>query len=271
MTLSDGRDQPLLYHAPDEQPLWDDVVIAAIFPQDYTTAALHEQLTTVLPGTVLTTLSLDVLAEQNWIDRWNKSLSPKQIGDKIWLCPSHHPVPAEAITPIKLDPGLAFGSGEHPTTLLCLSWLDRHLHTHAECLDYGCGSGILAIAALKLGASVCYAVDNATQAIKASLNNAQANAINPKQMPICLPEELPSISVDIIMANIVSGVLIDLAETFKSLLRPSGKILLSGILTHQEEEVIKAYAWHGFDVEASQQIGEWALLVMAQQKPMGKS
>ena len=181
---------------------------------------------------------------------------PLRIRDDLWIVPSWHQAPNPAALNIVLDPGLAFGTGSHPTTHLCLAWLADHLLPGESVLDYGCGSGILGIAAKRLGAAKVIGTDIDPQAIEASRYNASNNA---SEVSFFLPEDLPAIVVDIVVANILASPLKLLAPALASYCRPGGRIVLSGILSEQAEEVRAAYAaW--FDMHAALPMENWVLL-----------
>jgi ribosomal protein L11 methyltransferase len=181
---------------------------------------------------------------------------PMQFGQRLWVCPSWRDVPDPNAVNVMLDPGLAFGTGTHPTTALCLRWLDGQDVEGKQVVDFGCGSGILAIAALTLGAKNVVAIDIDPQALDATQDNAQRNQV--EQGVTCyLPADAPNLTVDIVMANILSGPLLQLRETITAYCRPGGKLVLSGILAEQIDSIEQAYA-QDFDLAPSAIDGEWA-------------
>ncbi len=194
------------------------------------------------------------LAEQNWESTWMADFHPMQFGKRLWVIPSHH---ANRLEPfqVRLDPGLAFGTGKHPTTALCLQWLDEHINGGELLIDFGCGSGILGIAALKLGAKKVYAIDHDPQALQATRLNAEKNHLT--QIITMQPENLSSIKADIVIANILANPLIELSDYLGSLLTLGGKIILSGVLVSQVEKVIAAYT-NKIDIIAVTHLEEWA-------------
>ena len=184
---------------------------------------------------------------------------PQQFGNRLWIYPSWITPSKNSVTNMILDPGLAFGTGSHPTTSLCLNWLDNNLIPSQHIIDYGCGSGILAIAAALLGASKVYAVDNDPQAITATLSNMEKNKISNQSIQTFCPEALPQVKVDLLIANILANPLIQLSEIFLTLIKPSGKIVLSGILEEQVEKVFYHYK-SNFEFEKPQLNDGWALI-----------
>jgi ribosomal protein L11 methyltransferase len=181
---------------------------------------------------------------------------PIQFGARLWVCPSWKAVPDPTAVNLMLDPGLAFGTGSHPTTALCLQWIAQQDWQHKTVIDYGCGSGILAIAAILMGAEQVLGVDNDTQALTATIDNAQRNGIAAAAIPVFLPADTPNQAVDVMLANILAGPLIDMAQRLAELTKPAGSIALSGILQHQADAVIEAYQpW--FDMHTVVAKDEW--------------
>ena len=183
---------------------------------------------------------------------------PLQFGRRLWICPKWHTPPQPDDVNIMLDPGLAFGTGTHPTTALCLEWLDSKDLNGKTMIDYGCGSGILAIAAAKLGAHQVYAVDHDPQALNATTNNAIANLVDDR-ISISAPVALPDLTVDVLLANILAGPLLDLAPRFAQLVRKGGSLVLSGILNEQTSILMEKYhTW--FNMEPATTREEWVRL-----------
>lgn len=175
------------------------------------------------------------------------SFQPMRFGNRLWICPSWQSPPEPEAVNLFIDPGLAFGSGTHHTTAMCLTWLDSADVAGKTLIDYGCGSGVLALAAALLDAKVVHAVDNDPQAILATRDNAQRNSIAAERIPTYLPAELPDMQADILLANILAAPLQSLAATFAQLLKPGGQLVLSGLLTTQIDDVIAAYqSWVDF-------------------------
>lgn len=246
VTLEAENQDAVLEPLPDETPLWKKTQITALFDETVYIPGLKIFLRSVIPKEIHFVTCVTEVAEQDWQKLCEDSFPPLCFKDKLWICPTWSDVPQDAKPLVLLDPGLAFGTGTHPTTALCLEWLAEHpVQPYEVLLDYGCGSGILAIAAIKLGFKKVWAVDYDPQALMATQNNATLNHVTfnseDAEMQICLPEQMPQKPVDIIIANIVANPLIELAPGLMSLLRPGGKIILSGILDHQVKSIEEAY------------------------------
>ena len=188
---------------------------------------------------------MEEIAEQDWVRATQAQFDPIRISDRLWITPTWHEAPNPDAINLQLDPGLAFGTGSHPTTRLCLQWLDRELQAGESVLDYGCGSGILAIAALKLGAGRALGVDIDPQAVQSSRDNAAQNAV---QADFYLPGELPDVETDVVVANILANPLRMLGALLTRHVRVGGRIVLSGILQEQAEEIRTLYQqWFEMD------------------------
>lgn len=258
VTLQDNADQPILEPALGETPLWDQVRITGLYEADIDTSATTQKASSCY-GCDLPKHSWELLEDKDWEREWMTNFHPICCGERLWICPSWLTPPEPEKTNIMLDPGLAFGTGTHPTTFLCMQWLDAQPLTKLQLIDYGCGSGILGIAALKLGAKRVWGVDIDPQALFATRNNATRNQLSENAMPVYLPCDFPEVSVDIVLANILAGPLAELAPKLSGLTRMGGKICLSGILTLQAHEVMDAYkAW--FDFDPITQKDEWVRL-----------
>ena len=259
----DAEDQAVFQKEPGSTPLWDLVDLVCLFEQDSNLDGLLFLLQHHRAIEDKQTLSLEILEDQAWERSWMSDFKAMQFGERLWVCPSwQEPPDANAIN-IMLDPGLAFGSGSHATTSLCLQWLERNVSRDSTVIDYGCGSGILAIAAALLGAPRVVAVDNDPQAITATLENARRNRIPEGVIECYLPQDLPgeleSQRVDILVANILAEPLTELAGRFSSLVRARGQIVLSGILAEQTDALLTHYArW--FEMDAAVLSEEWARL-----------
>ena len=240
VTFADAEDEPLYEPALNTMPLWQQTRIIGLFESDIDRSHLLSQLKTLLAP--LPPYQFHILEDQAWTRLWMEDFHPMQFGQRLWICPSWQEPPNPQAINILLDPGLAFGTGTHETTALCLEWLDQYGDFSGKTLiDYGCGSGILAIAALKLGAAHVWAVDNDPQALVATLENATKNEVETAISPI-LPEDLPTqLKVDGLLANILAGPLINLASTLTAHLNVYAPLVLSGILKEQSSEVIAAY------------------------------
>lgn len=243
VTFEDAVDQAILEPLPGETPLWDQLVITGLYPAEDDLTALLLDLELHRREWGITALKLEQLEDRPWVREWMDNFHPMQFGKRLWVYPSWREVPEEATDAVKilLDPGLAFGTGNHPTTALCLEWLDGEDLTGKTVLDYGCGSGILAIAAAKLGASTIVATDIDPQALEATQENARRNALTEARIFTCLPEDMPDQTFDVVIANILSGPLVSLAPTILRYLKPHGRIALSGILADQGHTVAAAY------------------------------
>ena len=261
VTLEDEADQPLLEPGPGETPLWDAVRLTALF-------AGHEDLTPLLgevpPELCTQAPSVAVpVADREWTRVWEDQFHPLQMGERLWICPSWTPPPDPDAVNILLDPGLAFGTGTHPTTAMCLRALDADLPPGKRVVDYGCGSGILGIAAVRLGAAAVLGVDSDPQAITASRDNARRNEVPDTTFPVVLPQDYLvatwQASANWVVANILAGPLVALAPVLTSLMVPGGRLLLAGLLVEQAEAVIEAYAPEVALSIADQQ-EEWVLL-----------
>ncbi len=230
-----------------EMPLWDEVAIAALFEIDASREEIIAHLQSELGADVPANLRWEVLQDRAWEREWLQHFEPIRCGERLWVCPHGHEVEAEGAVILRLDPGLAFGTGTHQTTALCLEWLDGHACSGAQVIDYGCGSGILGIAALLLGAARVRAVDIDPQALIATRDNANRNAIAPERLLVGEPGLLDAAQpADILLANILAGPLVGLAPRLAALTRPGGRAVLSGILAEQAAAVCAAYApWFG--------------------------
>ena len=222
-------------------PLWSHTHLLALFEADTDADALlaHLQL---LRGGELPEHQVEVIEEQDWERSWMDNFQPMRFGRRLWIVPSWRVAPEPDAVNLLLDPGLAFGTGTHPTTALCLEWLDAQSLNGQSLLDFGCGSGILAIAGLLLGAAHAVGTDIDTQALEASRDNAQRNGIAEERFALYLPEQLPQEPADVVVANILAGPLVSLAPQITALVKPAGRLALSGILAEQAEEVRAAYA-----------------------------
>ncbi len=255
ITYQDSADTPIFEPAIGETPLWQNTRITGLFEAGANTQAIEK----AIPNLDATDWVWHVVEDKDWEREWMNSYQPIQCHPKLWICPSWCPPPDPKATNLMLDPGLAFGTGTHPTTFLCLQWLAEQNLTGARVVDYGCGSGILGIAALLLGASDALGVDIDPQALIASAENASRNHIPSASFPVYLPEKAPVIQAHVVMANILAGPLINLADVIQSYLGPHAKLCLSGILASQAKDVMAAYeATIAFDPIRTRE--DWALL-----------
>jgi ribosomal protein L11 methyltransferase len=241
ISLSDAGDEPIYEPLPGDNPVWQESIVAATFDGANDHEFLYRQLTRELPDHLASGVRLKTLQDQDWDQAYKQHFQPLQCAPDLWIVPSWSEHPDPGATNIRLDPGLAFGTGSHPTTALCLAWLGASNINYRRVIDYGCGSGILAIAAIKLGAQQVVAVDIDPQALTACKSNMQVNAISSKQIQVISPGELETSTTDLLIANILAGPLVELAPRFAELVKPGGQILLSGILDTQLEEIQSAY------------------------------
>ncbi|MCW8854664.1 MAG: 50S ribosomal protein L11 methyltransferase [Gammaproteobacteria bacterium] len=253
VTFKDAEDKPVLEPAPGETPLWDKLIITGLFEADTDINFLKQYINEHLGTDV--NLRIEPLEEKDWVRAWMDNYKPMQFGNRLWVCPKHLQPPQPEAVNLMLDPGLAFGTGTHPTTALCLQWLNDASLNDKNILDYGCGSGVLGIAALLLNAKHCDAVDIDPQALEASIENARANNVIDK-INVMMPEQLEQQQYDVVIANILAGPLTDLAEPLSDKTKTGGHIVLSGILESQAKEIQNAYQnWFILDPVVSD--NEW--------------
>jgi len=257
VTLQEGGEDKVFEPLPGETPLWDNTQVVGLFDQELGINLILGLLETKFAA-ALPTVKTEVIEDQDWERVWLNDFKPMQFGQRLWIIPStFEPVDADGIN-IFLDPGLAFGTGTHATTAMCLRWLDGHDISGKSCVDYGCGSGILAIAAAKLGVTTVEAVDIDPQAIDATLANATSNGVE-NYIKACIPDQFDVKLVDLLLANILAKPLISFAKQFSEYVHPNGLIVLSGILDEQAKEVLIAYEpW--FDMKVSDSQDGWVLL-----------
>jgi len=253
VTFSDSRDEPVLEPAPGEVRLWPATRVQALFNGDAEARAAVSALSVL--GLAASAIGTAVLEDRLWEREWLKDFHALRCGRRLWICPRHESVSDPEAVVVRLDPGLAFGTGTHPTTALCLEWLDAQLTPGARVLDYGCGSGILALAAAKLGAREVWCFDIDLQALTATAENAAENALAGRIRVCATAAELPP-QVDVLLANILAGPLSTLASRFAGLVRPGGRIVLAGLIAAQVSDVTGAYAtW--FDMRPFAVRDEW--------------
>lgn len=258
VTLEDNADQPILEPALGETPLWDNTRITGLFDAETNTEQANK-LAELELGKALPPHRWEMLEDKDWEREWMKNYHPIQCGENLWICPSWIEPPEPEKINLMLDPGLAFGTGTHPTTFLCLQWIDEQNVAGKKLYDYGCGSGILGIAALLKDADQVLGVDIDPQALLATASNAERNNLPSDAMPVFLPEDCPTEQADIMLANILAGPLAELAPSLNALTKPGGLLCLSGILDIQANAVMEAYSeWFDFDPIA--QKDEWVRL-----------
>ncbi len=259
VTLQDSGDEPLYEPPLGETALWSGNYVTALFEtQSDVDVALARMRASCGEGK-LPVFTIEELEEQVWERVWMDDFHPIRFGSRLWIVPSWTDAPDPEAVNILLDPGLAFGTGTHPTTALCLEWLDQNTNlTGQQVIDYGCGSGILAIAAAKLGAKQVIAIDHDAQALEATIDNAQKNSVQ-TLIVVKFPEEAEVEPVDVVIANILAKPLIELAAELASRVKVGGEIALSGILSEQADAVARAYSpW--FDIKPAVQKEGWVLL-----------
>ena len=241
ITLCDAQDNPIYEPLPGDTPVWQHSIMTGLFEQSQQIEDLYNNLLELLPDHQAVSVGRSALEDQDWERVHLQHIKPIRCADNLWIVPSWLQPPDPAAINIQLDPGLAFGTGSHPTTALCLAWMAHNNFHNLSVIDYGCGSGILSIAACKLGAKRVFGVDIDPQAVDASIDNARRNGIDPDLLQVSLASNFNTARVDLLIANILSGPLVELAPKFASMIKPGGKILLSGILKTQLNDIKCAY------------------------------
>jgi len=260
ITFSDVHDDAVLEPGVGEVRLWPATRLQALYPADADVAGLSAALEHEL-GLGTDRIETRHLAGRAWEREWLRDFHARRFGSRLWVCPTHELVHEPGAIVVRLDPGLAFGTGTHPSTALCLEWLDAHLPAGASVIDYGCGSGVLAIAAALVGAARVDAFDIDPQALLATADNAHANGIGPRLVVHTDASRLPE-RADVLVANILARTLCELAGDFAARLAPGGTILLAGILAEQAEAVACVYAsW--FDIARCGERDGWVALAGA--------
>jgi len=265
VTFGDSRDDPVLEPHVGEVRLWPATRLTALFVD---AGEPRELAATLAAGLDLPAASLraETIPERAWEREWLKDFHAMRFGERLWVCPRHERVSDPGAVVVTLDPGLAFGTGTHPSTALCLTWLDAHAHqlrapaepSGARVIDYGCGSGVLALACAQLGAAEVHCFDIDPQALIATEDNARANAVGDVVRIHGHAHELPA-GIDVLLANILAGPLCALAPRFAALVRPGGEVVLAGLMRHEAADVTAAYAaW--FDVTGCGERGDWVCL-----------
>jgi ribosomal protein L11 methyltransferase len=257
VSYTDQRDDPILEPAPGEFRLWPHSRLQALFSFDTSPQELVAGLSHVL-RVPSERLKIETLADKVWEREWLRDFHPMCFGQRLWVAPHHSHVHTAGAVVVRLDPGLAFGTGTHATTAMCLAWLDRYAQEGQLAIDYGCGSGVLAVAAAKLGARAAHAFDIDPQALTATRDNAAANGVETRIHVVDADSALPA-DADILLANILCGPLCELSPRFAALTRPGGRIVLAGLLDAQADEVAAAHApW--FDIEPFATRDGWTAL-----------
>ncbi|CAJ1899505.1 50S ribosomal protein L11 methyltransferase [Aeromonas veronii] len=257
VTFMDAKDVPVYEPMPGETPLWGETEVMGLFDAETDpapTIAFFQQIFGENVG-----YKVEQLEDKDWVREWMDHFHPMQFGERLWICPSWRDVPNSDAVNVMLDPGLAFGTGTHPTTALCLQWLDGLDLTGKTVVDFGCGSGILGIAALKLGAARVIGIDIDPQAIQASRDNAARNGVA-NQIELYLPADQPQdVEADVVVANILAGPLRELAPLIAGHGKPGSLMALSGVLESQAPELETIYGqWFEMDPTAVKE--EWCRL-----------
>ncbi|EOX3120391.1 50S ribosomal protein L11 methyltransferase [Vibrio cholerae] len=241
VTFLDAKDTPVFEPLPGETRLWGDTDVVALYEADMDTSLILQQIKASNMLAEGFAHKVEQVEDKDWEREWMDNFHPMQFGRRLWICPSWREVPDPQAVNVMLDPGLAFGTGTHPTTALCLEWLDNLDLSGKTVIDFGCGSGILAIAAIKLGAAKVIGIDIDPQALLASKDNAARNGVE-DQIEVYLPKDQPEgLVADVVVANILAGPLRELSPIIKGLLKPGGQLAMSGILDTQAESVAEFY------------------------------
>lgn len=259
VTYSDAEDEPVYEPAIDQTQIWSNTKVTALFELDTDPDVVHTLVINQFIGSPLREWTAEVLQDQVWERAWMEHFQPMLFADKLWICPSGQERAEAGKVCMTLDPGLAFGTGTHPTTALCLEWLAGHDLQDRVVIDYGCGSGILAVAALLLNAAHAHAIDIDPQALTATEYNAEKNRVLGR-ISYYLPEQFQAVVADVVVANILAKPLIELAPAIAALVKAGGHLILSGILNEQAEAVAEAYRQQGLQVADPISQEDWCRL-----------
>lgn len=258
ITYRDGADTPIFEPRPGDVILWEHTLATGLFDAD---ADIKTIIANLKKSNVFDNdlqYKVDALEDKDWEREWMDNFHPIRFGEHLWICPSWRDIPNPSAVNILLDPGMAFGTGTHPTTAMCLRWLDANPPKGKNTLDFGCGSGILGIAALLFNAKHAIGIDIDRQALIATKDNAARNGVSDK-FDVFLPSEQPQTQVDLVLANVLAGPLRELSETILAFVKPGGQLVLSGILERQVDDVMAAYQPDiAFDTPTID--GDWAML-----------
>lgn len=261
VTFQDSADTPIYEPASDASDLWTHTCVTGLFTAETCFDSVLAQIRATPRFATLPPYRINKLQEQQWERLWMDDFKPMRFGKRLWICPTNTPPPVPDAINIMFDPGLAFGTGTHPTTALCLEWIEQHDLNGQTVIDFGCGSGILSIAAAMCGASSVEAIDIDPQALLATHNNASLNGVI-TQISTALPNEATGkqLAVDCLLANILANPIMALADYFSTRVKHNGIMVLSGILSEQAEEVIAAYKT-GFEFLPIAEKEGWVRLV----------
>ncbi len=260
VTQAEGGDEEIFEPELGTTPLWRETRVTGLFPAEVEGKQIVQALQKQLPALAQTPFRVEILEDKDWVRAWMDQFQPMCFGTRLWIVPSWHTPPDPDGVNLLLDPGMAFGTGTHPTTAMCLRWLDAHPPHGQSIIDYGCGSGVLAIAAAKLAARAVHGTDIDPQAIVASEANAERNGVRIDFRLVKDFEAAPPPPADLVMANILAGPLKQLAPTLAHHLKPGGQLILSGLLLEQADDLIRHYATHGIILKCAADEENWALL-----------
>ena len=260
VTLTDAADSPIFEPPIGTTPIWPDTRVTGLFEASRDTDALLALLGSRWPQMAQFPVRVEALEDKDWVREWMDQFKPVKFGERLWVVPSWLTPPEPDSIHLLLDPGLAFGTGDHPTTALCLTWLSNHELSGKTVIDFGCGSGILACAAAKLGAGRVVGTDIDPQAMHASSQNAEQNQV---KLELYLPDQMPIVKAEIVVANILFNPLKMLAPQLLTLLAPNGLLVMSGILIEQVAPLIEHYQALGTNLVSSTEQGDWAQVVLA--------
>ena len=258
VTYRDAQDNPIFEPPLGEVLYWQETLVTGLFPAETNLQPVLQNLKQSAIFRDNFSYKTDPLEDKDWEREWMDNFHPIQCGDRLWICPSWREVPNPDAVNVMLDPGMAFGTGTHPTTAQCLTWLDGQDLTGKTVVDFGCGSGILGIAALKLGAKQVIGIDIDQQALIATRENAERNGVA-EGMQVYLPSQQPTLEADIVLANVLAGPLQELAEIISAYVKPEGDLVMSGILERQIGAVQSAYE-PAFSFTPPQIQDDWVML-----------
>lgn len=265
VTFSETGEQEIFEPEIGTTPIWQKTRVTGLFDAQVDGRAIVEQLIQRFTQTQAQNYKVDQVEDKDWVREWMDQFKPMPFGERLWIVPSWHTPPEPNAVNLMLDPGMAFGTGTHPTTAMCLKWLDQHPPKGLEVIDYGCGSGILAVAAAKLGSASVKATDIDPQAILACQDNASRNQVD---IDARLVDDFPQLQpVDVLIANILAGPLQELATTFDQLLKPNAQLVLSGLLLSQAEGLIQHYQTLNIQLKLINHQEDWALLAGYKHQP----